>query len=284
MSLLHNPEQIVLISLNMAINHSSSEVIVRLDVHATYPSDYVESLVNYLVRHRSDGVKNVGTGITTRPGGEGLMAQSIAVVLSSKYGVGSSFRSDEGNGVPREVDTVPFGCWWRKDLISAGMFDEQMIRNQDDELNWRMCRNGGSIHLIPYSGVAYFSRPTLRLHSKMFFQYGFFKPLTMVKSKTIKSFRAFFPVALILFCFSCLVATVVFKNVLIIGALAIFLLVAYLGLSMLIISGNYDSQLVQAPYLLIVLMATHIAYGVGFLYGATSGVLFQRKRQINASR
>ena len=52
-------------------------------------------------------------------------------------------------GEDRWVDTVPFGCYRREVFDRIGLFDEELVRNQDDELNLRLIKHGGRILLSP---------------------------------------------------------------------------------------------------------------------------------------
>ena len=65
-TLLHNPKKITPISLNLAINESSGEFIVRLDAHAIYSKNYVNKCIQIL-ENSEDNVGNVGGFIKTKP-------------------------------------------------------------------------------------------------------------------------------------------------------------------------------------------------------------------------
>ena len=265
---LMNSMKIVPKAMNIGIKASSADIVVRLDVHALYPKNYVTKVVDFLVANEEAKVVNVGATLITIPGDASARAASITLVTSSTFGVGSSFRSINDFEEPMYVDTVPFGCWWRKDLIGIGMFDEDMVRNQDDELNWRLRKRGGKIALIPIDGVKYFSRTSLKTHALMFYQYGLFKLLTYIKSRSVGSFRPFAPLALVLvtcyvflsaFFLPYMLAVIYFST----------LVVTYIGLGFLI---HHKSQLKMNFYkaflTALVLGITHFGYGFGFFIGA----------------
>lgn len=81
---------------------------------------------------------------------------------------------------PTEVDTVPYGCFRRDAFDRFGLFDEHMIRNQDDEMNARIV-GGGKIILLPDLFIDYHARESISKMATMFFQYGLFKPLVNLK-------------------------------------------------------------------------------------------------------
>ena len=108
-SLIDNPKRIVPIAMNMGINASKGDIIIRLDAHAKYPSNYFRVLTKALIDLHAD---NVGVVCRTEVLNKTQKSLAIKEVLSNKFGVGNStFRT--GISKIQEVDTVPFGCWKR---------------------------------------------------------------------------------------------------------------------------------------------------------------------------
>ena len=137
---LQNPNRTVPYAMNVGILESRGEYIVRMDAHAEYARDYVSGCIRAL---QSVACDNAGGVCVTR--GRGYMGEAIAGALSTPFGVGNSmFRLDVRSGY---VDTVPFGAF-RRDLFDRiGLYDERLTRNQDNELNYRIRKNGGKIYL-----------------------------------------------------------------------------------------------------------------------------------------
>lgn len=193
--LIPNPERVVSYALNYAILESKGELIIRMDSHSNYPKNYISRLVEEIERLKSD---NVGGVCITLPANNGLIATGIARAISHPLGIGdSTFRV--GSDKIKEVDTVPFGCFRRSLFDEIGFFDTDLIRNQDDEFNGRIIKNGGKIHLIPDVEIEYFARANLRSLSKMFYQYGLFKPLVNKKLGAPATLRQFVPPLFVLF-------------------------------------------------------------------------------------
>ena len=129
--LVDNPDRIVPPAMNIGIRMAEGDIIIRLDAHATFPENYFSELTKNLI---DLGAENVGGVCRTLPVDDSIKARSIASVLSSSFGMGNSYFRIGADSV-MEVDTVPFGCF-RRDLFDRiGYFDEQLIRNQDDEFN-----------------------------------------------------------------------------------------------------------------------------------------------------
>lgn len=191
--LIDNPERVVPAALNLGIREATGDVIIRMDAHVVYPPDYVPRLVEALVE---SGADNVGGRLVTLPPTPRPVAQAIATALSHPLGVGNShFRI--GAQRPRWVDTVPFGCYRRDAFARFGMFDEELVRNQDDEFNHRLIRRGGRILLVPDVISFYYARASLRQVARMYYQYGYFKPLAARKIGRIMTIRQLIPAAFV---------------------------------------------------------------------------------------
>ncbi|MCB1034312.1 MAG: glycosyltransferase family 2 protein, partial [Acidobacteria bacterium] len=152
--ILDNPGRIVPTGLNAALKEARGEIIVRVDGHCEIAPDYLRRSVEHLSRGEASGV---GGPIETV--GEGYRAQAIAAAMSSNFGVGgSAFRT--GRDEPSFVDTVAFPAYPRQILQKAGPYDEELVRNQDDEYNYRLRKAGHRLLLAPDVRSLYFSRAT----------------------------------------------------------------------------------------------------------------------------
>ena len=156
--LLDNPRRIAPCGLNIGIEAARGEVIVRMDAHVIYPPSYLPILVRALLERGAD---NVGGVLETLPGADTPVARAIALGLSHRLGVGNSYFR-VGVREPRWVDTVAFGCFRREAFERAGLFDEELVRNQDDEFNYRLIRRGGRVLLMPTARAYYLARTSLR--------------------------------------------------------------------------------------------------------------------------
>lgn len=257
--LIDNPDRIVPPALNKAIDASRGDVIMRLDAHAEYPSDYFSALTDALSRYGAD---NVGGVCLTLPAADTVTARAIAEVLSSRFGMGNSdFRV--GTTKVKEVDTVPFGCWPRRVFDRIGTFDLDLIRNQDDEFNGRLRKAGGKIMLIPSVKIKYFARDKVGKVARMFYQYGLFKPLVNRKLGSPATVRQFFPMLLVVGLIVGAIISLAWTPFLwAYGSGIILYLLLALGFS--IRSGNKPLQVLVQTWTYI---AVHTSYGFGYLVG-----------------
>lgn len=269
--LLDNPKRIVPTGLNIGIRVAQGDVIIRLDAHAIYPDNYFSVLVDKLFALNAD---NVGGLCRTLPAKETPVCEAIAAALSSPFGMGDShFRI--GTNKEMQVDTVPFGCFRREVFDKIGYFDEELIRNQDDEFNGRIIKYGGHIYLIPSIVINYYGRDSIGKVAKMFYQYGLFKPLVNKKLGNPATVRQFFPPLFVVGLIGGLLLSFVHP---------IFCILYMVVLALYLFSAIYFSvkqfKNIKKVLLLIATFVTiHVSYGWGYLCGCVKLLL---KRNLTA--
>lgn len=263
--LLDNPAKIVPTGMNIALRRASGEIIIRVDGHCLIAPDYVSNCVRHI---QSDGVDGVGGPMQTI--GETPLAGVIALAMSSPFGVGNSaFRTiSEGSML---ADTVPFPAYTREIIQRAGLYDEELMRNQDDEYNYRIRELGGKILLAEDVRSQYFSRASLRGLWRQYFQYGLYKVRVLQKHPRQMSIRQFIPplfvLALLAALFLALFPATRFFSLVVPAAY----IIANLAASALTISRAQKSN--QSPFTIYHLLLPftftilHISYGLGFLLG-----------------
>ncbi len=257
--LLDNPKRIAPAALNIGIRASSGDIIMRLDAHAKYPANYFSLLVSKL---KESGADNVGGVCRTLPAKDTSVCRAIAHAMSSPFGMGNSYFRI-GSDHEMWVDTVPFGCFKRDIFDKIGLFDEELVRNQDDEFNGRIIKNGGRILLLPEVVVDYFARDSLTKTAKMFFQYGLFKPLVNHKLQKPTTLRQFIPPLF----FAGLIAggllSVFSKTILWIFVSVIVLYV----LCCFVFGRNRERVWPDVLWMPFTFSAIHLSYGCGYWVG-----------------
>lgn len=271
--LLDNPKKIVPTAMNKGIQNAHGEIIIRMDAHNIYEKDYVSKCVKYLQEYDVD---NVGGIWVTLPSNDTLFAQSIAFALSHSFGVGNAhFRI--GSKEPKFVDTVPFGCYKREVFQKIGLFNEDLVRNQDDEFNLRLIKNGGKILLVPEIVSYYFARESLAKLWKMYFQYGYFKPLVVKKVGAVLTGRQLMPAIFV----GSLIISGIFSPLLK-PFLILFLLLIFLYLSANIIASGSIALKKGLQYIFalpIVFATLHFSYGIGYLKGIWDFIILKKHKR-----
>ncbi len=264
---IDNPERIVSTGLNRAIRTARGSTIVRMDAHTIYAPDYCRRCLEALA---SSGADNVGGPARTRV--DGRPARAVSAAYHSRFSTGGArFHDVSYRGW---TDTVPYGCWRKSTLLRIGLFDEGLVRNQDDELNLRLLRSGGRIWQDPEIRSWYSPRPKLRALFRQYFQYGYWKVAVIRKHRLPASWRHLVPVLFVL-------ANIVLAVGLLLGLAAGSPQVlrasgwSWIVLLLLYGSANLAASCAAAtsegwdllPYLPAAFAAYHVAYGLGFLLG-----------------
>ena len=270
--LIDNPERIVPPAMNKGILASKGDIIMRLDAHSTYASNYFSVLVKALY---DLGADNVGAVCKTDVLNKTPKALAIKEVLSNKFGVGNStFRT--GVDKVMEVDTVPFGCWRRDVFDKYGLYDVRLVRNQDIELNKRILRGGGKILIVPDTYCTYLARENYKALAKNNFGNGKWNILTVFYTKQFDSLsiRHFIPLAFVLSLILPLLCSVIYWPI---AFVALLSLLAYLGLVGAISAKLSISKNLNFRYLIASFIVLHVSYGWGSLVGLLS-LPFQPKK------
>jgi glycosyltransferase involved in cell wall biosynthesis len=258
--IVDNPARIMASGFNKALGQARGEFIVMMGGHTEIAPNYVSTCVSAL----QQGLAECAGG-STETQAESDWAEAIALALSSRFGVGPvAFRV--GCAERKYVDTVAFGAYSRRIIDQIGVLDEELVRNQDDEFNYRLRKEGGRILLLPGIPARYTSRATLRSLWNQYFQYGYWKVRVLQKHPRQMQPRQFAPAlfvsALALSLLAWCLAPGAKWLVVMLGGLY---LSTSLAASLAVASRSRKWRLLA---LLPAVFATlHFAYGFGFLAG-----------------
>jgi succinoglycan biosynthesis protein ExoA len=281
---IDNPGRIVSTGLNAAIAVSTGEIVIRMDVHTTYAADYIRQCVATL---RESGADSVGGPWIAS--GRGLVGSAIAGAFQSRFCAGGG--KAHNPSYEGEVDTVYLGCWSRSAFDKAGLFDPDLVRNQDDEFHFRLRRLGGRIWQSPRIRSSYTPRNSIRALFRQYLQYGFWKVAVIRKHRALAAWRHLVPVLFVssLLLWPSLIALSAALGMHNVAATADAALGTELAVYLLACAASTVplARSLDPRALLIVpgVMAIyHFAYGLGFLIGllnpagrssaASSGGLF----------
>jgi succinoglycan biosynthesis protein ExoA len=255
---LDNPKFIVSPGLNHAIARARGEIIVRIDGHTVIAADYVRQCVAALQR---TGADNVGGRMD--PVGETRFGKAVALATTSPFGVGGGrFHYSQKE---EWVDTVYLGCWRRSVFEKTGLFDEEQVRNQDDEFNYRLREHGGKISLCPSIKSVYYNRATPGSLWSQYQQYGEWKVRVLQKHPGQMQPRQFVPPIFVLALVALTVLAPFWRIALPFWALVLgSYLIANSAASMIASRGGNRRLL---PSLMVVFAILHLSYGFGFLRG-----------------
>ncbi|HCY77909.1 MAG TPA: glycosyltransferase family 2 protein [Ignavibacteriales bacterium] len=259
--ILFNKKKTVPYALNMGIKAASGDYIIRLDVHTRIPQNYFSELINSAQNLNAD---NVGTICLTDIKNKNSRSIAIKKVLSNQFGVGNSYFRIGSDRI-REVDTVPFGCFKKEVFEKVGLFNENLERNQDIELNKRIKRVGGAIFLIPNIYSIYFAREEYLPFAKNNFATGMWNILTIYLSKRMDSIslRHFIPLIFILSIVIPLFLSIYNLTFILIS---FFVIIVYV-LFIFFISLKLNEKGTSILSIIMTFVILHFSYGFGSLVG-----------------
>jgi succinoglycan biosynthesis protein ExoA len=255
--LLDNPERIAPTALNLGIRAAHGDIVVRVDGHTVIAQDYVRRCVKAL---DTTGASNVGGPMHATS--NTLIGQAIVLATSSPFGVGGArFHYAKTSGW---VDTVYMGAYPRAIFDRVGMFDEELVRNQDDEFNFRLTRSGGKIWLDPEIKSDYFSRATLRGLWKQYFEYGFWKVRVIQKHGRPASWRHLVPLIFVLALAIASIASFLTQSLFwILSVVLPYLFASFIASLWIAALKGWE----YAPLLPFAFATMHLGYGIGFGIG-----------------
>jgi succinoglycan biosynthesis protein ExoA len=266
--LLDNPSQTTPAALNVGIGHARGKYIIRIDSHTVIATDYVRQCVALL---EATGAANVGGRM--QPVGQTYIGQAVALSTTSPFGIGDSrFHYDERE---QFVDTVYMGAFRREIFDQVGLFDEELIRNQDYELNVRIRQAGGKILLSPAIKSTYTPRSSFPALWRQYFQYGRWKIHTLRKHPASLQWRQVVAPLFVGSVGGCVLLAIFWPPVL---WLLILIVGCYLLANLVastIIAGRNGWR--YWPILPLIFASIHIAWGVGFWAGLLLIPLTQKR-------
>lgn len=265
--LLNNIKQTTPFALNLGLKKSTDDIKIILGAHAEVDADFIVENVNTFQIDPNIGC----TGGVLENIYENNTAKIIGYGMSSEFGVGNAhFRTGNKSGF---VDTVAFGAYKSEIFDTIGYFDEQLARNQDDEFNFRLIKNGYKIYLSNKIHSKYYVRGSFKKLFKQYFQYGFWKVFVNKKHSTVTSLRQLVPLLFVLFLIFGLLSSLVYKDLAVpfIAGIALYFLLAFKY-------ALVQTKKVREVVLTIVtFFILHASYGLGYLKGLLWFMLLNRQ-------
>ena len=197
--------------------------------------------------------------------------QVISKAMSTSFGMGiGNFRTLIESCYTDTV-TSPMYPYWVFDKI--GFFDEELIRNQDDDFNYRIKKAGGKIFFDNELSLKYYVRGSYKSLSRQFFQYGYWKVFVNKKHKAVTTLRQLAPPFFVLYIFLWLISLFGGKFIFMLSSIP---LLGYISLNFYF-SIKFKDQKVKWFAIFKTYLILHVFYGLGYLKGVFDFFLFNKK-------
>lgn len=262
--MVDNPRRVTPCAMNAGIREARGEYVAILGAHCKYATDYLWTCVELLDEHPE--VACAGGPIHSE--GRSLFGQAVAAAMSHPVGIGNARHRH-----PNYEGYAEGACYpvFRKEVFGQiGLYDEMLVRNQDDELNYRLTKQGGKVFLSPRARSTYFVRETISSLFRQYFEYGYWRVAVIKKHRMPASWRHLVPVIFLIgLIVSFTLALIVpegWRLLMLSGPCVYALILCGVGLHLSRRAGW------KVGLLFPVAAATlHIAYAIGFISGFLHG-------------
>ena len=268
-NMLINPKKIQSISWNIGISKSHGKIISIISAHSILNKDYIKNAVELLEKNVAQLVG--GHMVAT---GSGFVGKTVALLHCSSFGIGvGKFHKLNYEGFADTVYTFNF----KRSLIKVvGLFDKDLVRNQDIEFSSRVLKNKGKIYLSSSLDIIYNVRNSVNQFLKQYYLTGKWLVPTFLKSSNSLSYRHFLPAAFIIYIIILFLSLIIFSSsttliITLINSILIMIGIFYILLNLYysFINGyslglSYIISLFTFHYLL------HVIYGFGTFVGFIS--------------
>jgi succinoglycan biosynthesis protein ExoA len=258
LKLIDNPGRTSTHAFNIAYPVSKGDFIAFVGAHAEYSPKYFKTAVLCLKNNEAD----VAGGFLEQRG-KTKTGEAIALVMSSKAGVGNTeFRTMKKK---MYVDSVAFAVYRRDVIEKAGLMNESLPVNQDDEFHYRINSLGFRILMLPDISAIYYVRDSKIALWKQYFKYGLYKPAVLSGTKRSIRVRHIIPALFTLYILSLPVAFL-YSWWLLPLILYVFIIVS--------VAVGFRKSFEITLRTLPVFPVLHLSYGLGFIAG-----MFRNKKQ-----
>jgi cellulose synthase/poly-beta-1,6-N-acetylglucosamine synthase-like glycosyltransferase len=252
--LVHNIKQITPIAFNLGIKNSVSEYIQIISARHTISANYISTCINLLTKNNK--IACVGGGAKLNY--DNLTGEIIASAYKPQFGVGPGNVYTLKRSAYTDTAIAPV---FRKTVFDeVGAFDESLVRNQDDELSYRIKKAGYEIYTCMDIWSQYYVRNKFVNLFKQYYQYGYWKVFVNKKHRAVTTTRQIFPAIFVLFLFLGLPLLLLLH----LWFLYIAILLVYFFFVFSLNNGKTVKKKILISYAIFLM---HFGYGLAYLNG-----------------
>ena len=273
LKIIPNPQQVTPVAFNLGIKAASGEYLQIIGARQIISANYLREAKRSLTENPEIGcVGGAVTNVYQTPESE-----IIGLAMSSSFGVGGgNFRVMKQSEF---TDTVGTPMYPMAIFNEVGYFNEALLRNQDDEFNYRVTKSGKKILLNADIQIKYYVRAKVSNLFKQYYQYGYWKVFVNKMHGAITNMRQLVPAVFVFglllgFILSWLHPVLAWMYA---SALLLYILLAiYAGFS---VAGAG----IQAMRVALIFPVLHFSYGWGYLRGLVDFFLLGKNPSRQAS-
>jgi len=264
--LVDNEKQLTPFAFNLGIKYQKADFYQIVGARQILSLNYLQKAIDCLLKDSTvwcvgGSVDNVYVNYTS---------EMIAKAMSTSFGMGlGNFRTLTKSGF---TDTVGTPMYSAQVFEEIDFFDEDLVRNQDDDFNYRVTKAGGKIWFESEIELKYYVRGSFTGLFRQFFQYGYWKVFVNKKHKAVTTLRQLVPPFFTLF--SILLPFII--SVCPIGFLG-NICFSFYGLFAFYFSMKKAKTFTDFVYVFITFPILHYSYGMGYLLGMIHFLILNKK-------
>ena len=268
---LDNPKRIQSAGWNVAIENFTGDALVRVDAHASIPADFLSA--NVAVLNEGEDVCGGMRPTMIEPGQETSWRQVLYLAEESAFG--SSVADYRRACEPRYVKSLFHAAYRREVLDAVGLFNEKLLRTEDNDFHYRVRQAGYQIKLDPRINSKQFIRSSLGRMLKQKYGNGHWVGRTLYVQPGCLQVYHFAPFTLVMGALVMALIGLGFSWMPFLVCLVLYALLCCL-LSVYAVSQSDQKNpcMIALP---LVFAGIHIWYGVGTVTGLVKG-LFSKDR------
>ena len=265
---LSNPKKTQPCGWNVVLKHYNGDAVVRIDAHASIPSDFIEKNINTLLSG-----ENICGGFRPNIIDERTpWKETLNLVETSMFGSSiAPYRRQQGKTY---VNSLFHGAYRRRVFNKVGLFNENLVRTEDNEIHYRMKKAGFKICFNPEIISYQHTRNNLKGMIKQKYGNGKWIGLTLSVAPKCLSYYHFVPFLFVLALIFCTVIAVFGYPLLIEILLLLYSMFDFVNTVSCFTMRDIKPHFFLLP-LLFPLM--HLAYGFGTVVGVLQIPFWKRK-------
>ena len=153
---LFNEKRITPVAFNIGLKNASGDYIAIFGAHNEYDDVYIQVCLNEIEAQKVDGCSGM---VIPKSIDDDAQSELCTCIMSSPIGVsGGSFRT-RGAGL---AESIPYGVFKKEVFTKVGLYDERLIRNQDNDMNARINKAGFRLYITDKTKSYYHPKSKLK--------------------------------------------------------------------------------------------------------------------------
>ena len=255
---LDNPARIQAAGWNVAIKNFTGDVLSRIDAHTHIPSDFSRKVM-----------ADIEQGENVVGGKRPCLVESDSkwskMLLSTENALfGSSINSSRRSESKTYIKTMFHASYRREVFDKVGLFNEKLIRTEDNEMHYRIRQAGFKLLYDPEIVSYQYARSSLKRMIKQKFGNGYWIGLTVKVCPGCLSLYHFIPFVFVLAIIATSVTAASGFPWLSLLMWALYWLFAFVSMVIAMINDGFSFAMLLMPFIFLIL---HVSYGIGTIAG-----------------